>query len=375
MRRTWRQAAAWLAAVGLAGGWLLPFLRLAPNRLLTGAGIGLAQVSLAGGIALTAAWLLAAFVGARAPRTAPWLAALAWPGVLLLAAAGARAITVAGHQRVQLAAGFWVMLACALLAWLDALRHAPPRLRALHGLVAIVGVPAMAMGGVFGALAITQEYRIQRAAFLPAIAQHLALAASATVLALLAGLPLAWLAWRRARFRDAVLAVLNLLQTVPSIALFALLIGPLAWAAAHVGGLRYLGIGGTGAAPAVIALALYALLPVVRYALAGMAGVPAGAIDAARGMGMDARQVFLHVQGPLALPVLIGGLRIVAVQSVGLATVAALIGAGGLGRFVFLGLGQGANDLVMLATLAIIALALATDGLFLALRRWTEPRL
>jgi osmoprotectant transport system permease protein len=91
-------------------------------------------------------------------------------------------------------------------------------------------------------------------------------------------------------------------------------------------------------------------------------------------MGLRPWQVLTRVQLPLGLPVFAAGLRIVLVQSIGLAAVAALVGAGGLGRFVFLGLGQGANDLVMLGTLAIIVLALAADGACRALERWMEPR-
>ncbi len=157
--------------------------------------------------------------------------------------------------------------------------------------------------------------------------------------------------------------MLNLLQTVPSIALFGLLVVPLSALTKAVPALAALGIGGVGPAPAIIALVLYALLPVARNTLAGIGGVSPGAIDAARGMGMTGRQVFWQVEVPLALPVLIAGLRIVTVQAIGLAVVAALIGAGGLGSFVFDGLGQYAIDLVLLGALPAILLALVVDFL------------
>jgi len=101
----------------------------------------------------------------------------------------------------------------------------------------------------------------------------------------------------------------------------------------------------------------------VRNTLAGVAGVDPGIVDAARGMGMTRRQLFWRVEFPLALPLLLAGLRIVTVQAVGLAVVAALIGAGGLGSFVFEGLGQYAADLVLLGALPAILLALAADFL------------
>jgi osmoprotectant transport system permease protein len=108
-------------------------------------------------------------------------------------------------------------------------------------------------------------------------------------------------------------------------------------------------------------LVLYALLPVVRNTAAGLAGVDGTVVEAGRGMGLTQRQIFRQVELPLALPVLLAGLRIVTVQAIGLAVVAALIGAGGLGTFVFEGLGQYATDLVLLGALPAIVLALTAD--------------
>jgi osmoprotectant transport system permease protein len=156
---------------------------------------------------------------------------------------------------------------------------------------------------------------------------------------------------------------LNLLQTVPSIALFGLLLVPLSMLAATLPSLAALGIGGIGVAPAIIALVLYALLPVVRSTVAGLSCVDRAVIDAARGMGMTRRQRFWQIELPLGAPVLLAGLRIVLVQAIGLAVVAALIGAGGLGSFVFQGLGQYAADLVLLGALPAIGLALVADFL------------
>jgi osmoprotectant transport system permease protein len=127
--------------------------------------------------------------------------------------------------------------------------------------------------------------------------------------------------------------------------------------------LAALGVGGIGPAPAVIALILYALLPIVRNTVSGISGVDPDVIDAARGVGLTRRQIFWRVELPLSLPILVAGLRIVIVQTIGLAVVAALIGAGGLGTFVFDGLGQYATSLVLLGSLPAIVLALAADFL------------
>jgi osmoprotectant transport system permease protein len=181
------------------------------------------------------------------------------------------------------------------------------------------------------------------------------------------GFPLAVAAVRRPQWQGPLFAGLNLLQTVPSIALFGLLLVPLSALAAAFPSLAALGIGGIGMAPAVIALVLYALLPVVRNGVVGLAGVDPAVVDAARGMGMSQGQRFWRVELPLAMPLLLAGLRVVIVQAIGLAVVAALIGAGGLGSFVFEGLGQYAADLVLLGALPAIGLALAADFLLQSL--------
>src|SRR5207244_9379214 len=209
------------------------------------------------------------------------------------------------------------------------------------------GFAIMAASGLFDSLSLEREYHTRQAAFAAALVRHIVLVAAALGPALVIGFPLGVAAVRRRQMQEPLFAVLNLLQTIPSIALFGLLIVPLSALVTEVPALGRLGIAGIGVAPAVIALVLYALLPIVRSTVAGIGGVEAAVIDAARGMGMTQRQRFWRVELPLAMPVLLAGLRIVTVQAIGLAVVAALIGAGGLGSFVFEGLGQYAADLVL----------------------------
>src|SRR5208282_5504868 len=203
------------------------------------------------------------------------------------------------------------------------------------------GAAALMAAGTFDALSIAREYASRRQLFADALLRHMALVAGSVGPALAIGFPLGVAAARNPRLQGPLFAVLNMLQTIPSIALF--------------------GVGGIGVAPAIVALVLYALLPVVRNTAAGLAEVDPAVIEAGRGMGLTRRQIFWQVELPLALPVLLAGLRIVTVQAIGLAVVAALIGAGGLGTFVFEGLGQYAVDLVLLGALPAIFLALAAD--------------
>jgi osmoprotectant transport system permease protein len=225
----------------------------------------------------------------------------------------------------------------------------------------VSGAVLLGIAGTFDALSIAREYASHRQLFGDELERHISLVGVSVAGAVVIGFPVGVMVVRQPGLRGPVFAGLNILQTIPSIALFGLLIVPLSALVAAVPRLAALGIAGIGVAPALIALVLYALLPIVRNTSAGLAGVDSAIIEAGRGMGLSRRQIFWRVELPLALPVLLAGLRIVTVQAIGLAVVAALIGAGGLGTFVWDGLGQYALDLVLLGALPAIFLALAAD--------------
>ena len=138
---------------------------------------------------------------------------------------------------------------------------------------------------------------------------------------------------------------------------------PLAWLSSRYPVLRAWGVQGIGALPALIALSLYAALPVARNTLTALEHMDPAVLDAGRGMGLSSLQLGLRVVVPLAWPSVLAGIRVATVQTVGNTVVAALIGAGGLGTFVFQGLGQTAMELVLAGTLPVVALALAADQL------------
>jgi osmoprotectant transport system permease protein len=362
-----------LFAAGVAAVLTTGFVSVAPNRLLSGHPIGLfAAADRRLGIAIcviAAVLVLTAF--APPARVLQRAAALLAGGLclLVLATAGEAAASLAAGApslaRISLGAGFWILLGVAALALVDALQRAGAGAAERCLVIAALGVAIalMAHAGLFDALSLAREYRTRHDLFAAALVRHVVLVAAAVGPAVLIGFPLGVAAVRRPGVQGPLFAVLNLMQTIPSIALFGLLIVPLSALANAVPAVAALGIGGIGPAPAVIALILYALLPIVRNSVAGIAGVDPAVSDAARGMGMTGHQLFWHVELPLALPLLFAGLRIVTVQAVGLAVVAALIGAGGLGSFVFEGLGQYAADLVLLGALPAILLALAADFL------------
>ncbi|WP_017924670.1 ABC transporter permease, partial [Burkholderia glumae] len=230
--------------------------------------------------------------------------------------------------------------------------------------VALAALAAALASGTWDGLSVMQEYAVRADAFWSEAARHLALVAGSTGAAFAVALPLGIGCAHRPAWRATLLPALNVVQTIPSIALFGILMVPLGLLAAHLPLAAALGIGGIGPAPAFVALFLYALLPIVSSVVVGIDGVDARVIEAAAAMGMTPRQRVLGVELALALPVILAGLRIVLVQNVGLTAVAALIGGGGFGTFIFQGLGQAATDLVLLGALPTIALASVLSVVF-----------
>jgi osmoprotectant transport system permease protein len=294
----------------------------------------------------------------RLAASAAALAALA----ILVGVAGTF-LTPAGNTfaRISPASGFWLLIFAFTLLLADVLTrlNLSPLARVGVLVIAALAIGLLLISGQWDSLSILKEYANRADSFWAEGSKHITLALGSLAAAVIVGLPLGILCHRVERLRAGVLNVLNIVQTIPSIALFGLLIAPLGWVAAHVPGAAALGIRGIGTAPAFVALFLYSLLPVVANTVVGLAGVPRAANDAARGMGMTDRQRLFGVEFPLAFPVILTGIRIVLVQNIGLATIAALIGGGGFGVFVFQGVGQTAMDLVLLGAVPTVALAFA----------------
>ncbi len=179
--------------------------------------------------------------------------------------------------------------------------------------------------------------------------EHLLLVAISTLIAVAVGIPVGLLLTRKVGLKRPVLAVANILQTVPSLALFGFIIP-----------LKY--VGGIGWRAAVVALVVYALLPVIRNTVTGVEGVERSVREAAVAMGMTDRQILRQVELPLAAPVILAGVRVATVISVGVATIAAAIGAGGLGTLIFRGLRQYDNRLILAGAVPAALLALAADA-------------
>jgi osmoprotectant transport system permease protein len=191
--------------------------------------------------------------------------------------------------------------------------------------------------------------------------EHLWLVGVSMLLAVVVGVPLGILLTRRPLLNKPVLGSANIMQTIPSLALFGLLM-PVPWVGERADRLT------------ILALTLYALLPIIRNTYAGINGVDHAVVEAGRGMGMTDGQLLVQVQLPLALRVILAGVRVATVISVGVATIAAAIGAGGLGEYIFRGLAMVNNQLILAGAIPAALLALGADlGLGL-LEKSLRPR-
>ena len=187
--------------------------------------------------------------------------------------------------------------------------------------------------------------------------EHLWMVGISTLLAIAVGIPLGILITRRPALRKPVIAAANVVQTIPSLALFGFLL-PAPW------------IGARASRLAILALMLYALLPLIRNTYAGITGVDRAVIQAARGMGLTEWQMLFKVELPLGASVILAGLRVALVLSIGLATIAAAIGAGGLGELIFRGLAMVNNSVILAGAIPAALMALVADVLL----GWLEKR-
>ena len=371
-----------VSLVPAAGLFFMQVIHLRPNRIAEGQGYSMWELSLP--VAPLVLLLLAGIVLLMAAR---FLRQVEIPALLLWAVSVGIVPWIMFHMaaveladrgelrelaRVSPGPGVWIALVAALAAWHELLRSSRGRAKALFGaaLTVVVGfIIAQLATEPLDRISYLVEYNVRAERFGQELMQHVRLSGSAVGLACLIGVPAGMAAYRHPRFRTAILDVTSTIQTIPSLAMFGLLIAPLAALSQASPFLRGVGGSGVGATPALIALTLYALLPVVRNTLTGLSVVPRSVRESGQAMGMTRRQRFWMVEMPLALPVLIRGVRTAAVQAVGNTTVAGLIGAGGLGWFIFQGLGQAATDLVVLGVIPIVAMAILADRLFQLLQQ------
>jgi osmoprotectant transport system permease protein len=372
------------STLGLASILLAGFVIFRPNRLVGGESIPLLEAAGISGVPVLLAWIVLFVISLfRVPDrlkdiiVGP-MAILLVPFCIALASLYANEIfqNAGSIARVSLGPAFWVSLFALAVLVSEAWQRS--RISRLQTLAAASGAFIitlwLSMSGKLVHLSLVREYMNRQERFFGELSTHLLLATSAVFFAVIIGVPLGIKAYRRAQFKGPVFFTLNTLQTVPSLALFGILIPILAAITARFPFLKSMGVQAIGTAPTLIALTVYSLLPVARNTYTGFEAVDPGIVDAGRGMGMTSRQLLFRVQFPVASPIILSGIRTALVQSVGLTAVAALIGAGGLGVFIFQGLGQAATDLILLGAIPTIVIAVIVDALMNGFTELVRPK-
>jgi len=371
-----------VAASCLAAMLFFPFMSLRATRLSPAEGISL-FAALGPMRALLLFCLVLLLLGSGlggAPKgwgtriSAATAVCLAFLVLEFSGSSAARLVFGRDFARVSLSSGAWVLLVGSFVLFRTVSRRLPKgnlERTFLRLLPLLLLLPFLA--GKLDNLSLMVEFANRSGRFALELRRHLVLGLASVASGSLLGIPLGYASTRSPTLKGPVFAVAGTLQTFPSLALFGLLIAPLAWLSGRFALLKALGVGGIGWAPAYIALSLYSLLPIVQNTFAGFASLSPDMLDAANGMGMTRRQRLFRVEVPVAAPIVLGGVRVASVQAVGNTAVAALIGAGGLGTFIFQGLGEAAPDLILLGALPILLMAVLLDGLLDVLVRLVTP--
>jgi osmoprotectant transport system permease protein len=362
-----------LAAGLLLLALLLPWVMQRPNRLAQGVSIPLPFPTAIVG-ALVALWLPLAGRFAVPLLAAGSSLALVFAVLVFGQQTSAAMLGLPEFARASASSGFWLWVLGAGVGFYTAQLSA----RGVWRILMWLWLPVVLGLFGFGHLqnwSVMLEFRVQQARFFQELLQNVALVSWSVLVAGVLGMPLAVWASRRPRVAGLVLGLAGGIQTVPSLALLGLLIAPLAALSNALPWLRSLGVAGIGTTPALIAMTLYALLPILRNGVVALHGVGFAVMDAALGMGMSHTQRFWRVQLPLALPVWLSGFRQAVVVLIGVSSVAQLIGAGGLGFFIFGGLQNGATDLILLGAIPAALLSVFADALLRAAETWLGKRL
>jgi len=363
---------------------LFGWLTLKPSRITAGTSLSLWEsVDWTGSAVILALWLVCftlSFMGKGILKAAILGTAANLILIISFVLTGPAASRLLEGEpsiaRVSLGVGVWMTFAAAYILVFAARQRLnnSPVLRNLVSWTGPAVLLSLLIAGWFNDLSIVREFIGREERFVQELLHHVFLVGVGVAVGTLLGIFLGIWATRSRRAERPIFFITNITQTIPSLALFGLLIAPLSALSFAFPVLREAGIRGVGNTPAIIALIIYSLLPIVRNTYVGLRQLDPAVIDAGLGMGMSRSQIFRRIEAPLAAPLVLEGVRTASVQSVGLAAVAALIGAGGLGWFIFQGLGQAAADLILLGAIPIIVLALTVDAVMRTIVKFATPK-
>lgn len=363
--RAWNSAV--ISMAGIAAALVLDMAEVRPNRISSGVRFGTFDFMGVWAFVMIASWVvimaLSLYGKGRSRNLIPMIGAISIASVFVAMIYFPNMNHLEGSSpRISLLSGIYVQVLLVYLLitsikpeekWSWMTRLAP---------VIIIAIPALAAYlGYYDSYSLLKEYSIKRQQFAVSLWTHFVLSTGSVLAAAGIAIPLGYVAYKKRGWEDRVMVPLGIIETIPSLSLFGLLLVPLS-ALGSLSIFKALGVSGIGWAPAFVALTLYALLPIARNTLSGFNSLDRAAVDAAKGMGMSPSEVLLKIELPLALPVLFTGIRIALVQTIGGAVLAGLVGGGGLGSFVFLGLAEASTDLVLLGVIPIVLFTIWVDG-------------
>ncbi len=275
--------------------------------------------------------------------------------------------------RISLSSGFYIQIFCIYMLFSTySKRIMEFKLIKWIGAIGFFAIMSYFMiSGAFDDLSLIKEYNIKKVQFYDNLRIHAFLTLGSVLTGAIIAIPLGFLAYSKKKLEDKIMIPLSIIETIPSLSLFGIFLVPLS----GLGKLPFfdaLGVSGIGWAPAYIALTLYTLLPIGRNTLTGFYSVDNNIIEAAKGMGMNKIQILKNIELPLAFPVIFTGIRIAFIQTIGGAVLAGLVGGGGMGTFVFLGLGEASPDLILLGVLPIVFFTVLLDYILKAFEKTTR---
>jgi osmoprotectant transport system permease protein len=362
--------------VGLLGFFSIiafGFLMDRPNRLASGPEIGfLTGASIYEIIIVITLWLFIIVASLSGNKHIKFLQGLFSIIILLtlMLSAGRIASEMRGEgdtlARVSLGASFWLSVFFVFVVVINATNRLKdnPILRYILIVCSLAVIIGTVLSGTLNDLSLLKEYYSEQDRFLDEFFTHLTLAFGSVGISIAIGVPLGILASKFKSLDKVVFPILNIMQTVPSLALFGILMAVLS----------SLNLAGLGAFPAMIALVLYSLLPIVRNTYTAFKTIDESVIEAAKGMGMTPVQLLYKIQVPLTASIVLNGVRISLVQVIGLTAIVTFIGAGGLGFFIFDGLRKTADDLILIGAIPIVLIAVTSDFIMQFVITITKPK-
>ncbi len=370
MQKVSNKAAITISLLGILSIFLLPFFKVAKNRILPGDDIYLFDLILNKNIVAIlylSSWLLliVALYFNKLKKVAVVITIITILLLQLLTSSvnNASLASLSSYARITLASAYWLSYFLLLLVLVEitrVLNFSYTKKAFLIFLMIFLNILIIWQSN-WNNIGVIKEYISNRSIFWLEVKNHILLFTVTILITIIVSSLLLFIIFSFKPLQNYIFTILNILQTIPSIALFGLLMAPLSALVSMYPHLKNYAIGGIGWTPALIGLVIYATLPLCRNAFEGITHVDENLKLSAKGMGMTRSQVFFNLTLPLALPIILTGLRSTMIITIGLVTVAKLIGFGGLGRFIFQGLGEQATDLILLGTIPIVFIAIGID--------------